>query len=427
MIGSPLTRIPVGLASLLAATGVTAGALAFSTGMGMVSGGHLELADVDPIEVVVNADPAAADGEDGSLRWAVAQAAESGVPAAVQLGSANYVLDAGCTGITESAKKDDDSDLAVDARVGDLDSGEGDADLVLMGSGATVSAKCAKSRVFEHHGTGTLKLDGVTLSEGKALGPFGQGRGGAILSEKGAKIVVVDSVLSTNTAASSGGAIYAAGEGTEVVLRESTLMGNTAEGSGGGGAAVLGDLRVVNSTIANNKAQTHGAVTSDVVELLFATVTNNSATKGVDGSQVGAYELVSAGSVIVDGVGSIETCDVERVESRGYNVGDDTSCGFDEATRDVVATSPTRLAALSTYDGRTFARPPLEGSLLRDAIPPASCLKLGRRDQLGASRPSGAGCEIGAVEITPGLDLSGGTPAPSAVAATAAVAATYTG
>jgi predicted outer membrane repeat protein len=428
MIRPPLSRPPAPLVALVAAVGLTTSSVVLAAGRDLTDGGSTatRMRDVAPIEAVFEADPTIRDGAKGSLRWALGEAVDSGVPAAVRLGSGSYILDAGCRGRNPQAA-DDSNDLATDAAVGDLDSGDTGSDLVLVGDGATVMATCPDYRVFEHHGTGTLKLEGIVLRNGEAFAPFGQGRGGGILSEQGATVVLANSVLRDNLAESSGGAIYAAGDGAEVELRDSTLMGNVASTAGGGGAAVLGDLRVINSTIANNRAATHGAATADSIELRFATITDNTATEGTDGSQLGASQLSSAASVIVDGRGSIDSCDAERTETGGYNFGDDESCGFSTSLHDAVKAGPARLAALSAYSGHTFSRPPLPESPLRDVIPPRQCLGLGSRDQLGALRPSGRGCEVGSVEITPGLDLSGSTPAPAAGAATAAVVAAYTG
>ena len=85
-----------------------------------------------------------------------------------------------------------------------------------------------------------------------------------------------------------------------------------------------------------------------------------------------------------------------------------------------------KLAALANNGGPTPTRLPLAGSPLIDAIPLASCQADGATgittDQRSLPRPSGPGCDIGAVEVQP-TDLIA-TPVP---AAAVAIAPTFTG
>ena len=85
------------------------------------------------------------------------------------------------------------------------------------------------------------------------------------------------------------------------------------------------------------------------------------------------------------------------LESLGYNLTDDTSCGFTEPTDLVVADA--MLGPLQDNGGSTETHDLLFGSPAIDAgsvncPPPAT-------DQRGVARPQGAGCDIGAVEYLP--------------------------
>ncbi len=91
-----------------------------------------------------------------------------------------------------------------------------------------------------------------------------------------------------------------------------------------------------------------------------------------------------------------------RTTSNGFNFSDDASCGFTAGTDRQNAGDPN-LGALADNGGPTETRLPQSGSPLIDAIPLASCQADGAggitTDQRGLARPSGPGCDIGAVEV----------------------------
>ncbi|HSM54865.1 MAG TPA: choice-of-anchor Q domain-containing protein [Candidatus Sulfomarinibacteraceae bacterium] len=88
------------------------------------------------------------------------------------------------------------------------------------------------------------------------------------------------------------------------------------------------------------------------------------------------------------------------LESSGHNLADDTSCGFDTVTGDVITTQPG-LAELADNGGPTLTHALLAGSPAIDAGHPAICPQ---SDQRGVARPldgNGDGlarCDIGAFE-----------------------------
>ncbi len=105
--------------------------------------------------------------------------------------------------------------------------------------------------------------------------------------------------------------------------------------------------------------------------------------------------------------------------SGGHNLGDDGTCGLTDPT-DLPNTNPM-LGPLQHNGGPTETHALLPGSPAIDAIPPADCrwdddgdpgtpeVPLAT-DQRGVARPQGAGCDIGAVEVTAcanGLDDDG--------------------
>jgi hypothetical protein len=114
------------------------------------------------------------------------------------------------------------------------------------------------------------------------------------------------------------------------------------------------------------------------------------------------------GSVIADPLGGGTNCGfqgVPSVTSNGDNFSDDSSClltntaGGDRQS----AGSPGLAGAVANNGGSTPTLLPQAGSPLIDFIPAARCQFDGASgvttDQRGITRPQGAGCDIGAVEV----------------------------
>ena len=102
--------------------------------------------------------------------------------------------------------------------------------------------------------------------------------------------------------------------------------------------------------------------------------------------------------------------------SRGFNFGGDASCQFTASTDRANGGDP-RVSALGDNGGTTQTRAPQPGSPLLDSIPTTNCTPAASADQRGVSRPQGAGCDVGAVEVrsaaataAPGSDTSGIPP-----------------
>ncbi len=264
----------------------------------------------------------------------------------------------------------------------------------------------------------------VTVIDSTVNGSTADGPGGAIFTLDG-DVTVIGSTINGNRADDRGGAI--SGE-ARVTIVNSTIARNAAVAHVGGGIWARGDLYVANSTISDNYAEGQGGgiLAAGTVGLVNSTVTDNIAPVAAN---VGAGEWLEAfGSIIgppttsstggqVQPTGT--NCHASSSRSYGYNVISDRSCGLGDPT-DVVGAIP-QLGALLDNGGLGETHAPLPGSPVLDRIPAASCgfaplgggllegeqhleglvdypaVAIGR-DQRGAARPQGAGCDVGAVE-----------------------------
>ena len=228
-------------------------------------------------------------------------------------------------------------------------------------------------------------------------------------------MTVTDSTIASNTASVNGGGVDSDGA---VTVTGSTINGNAA-GANGGGIFSSGVVTITNSTVASNTTTANGGgVFGADVTLVYATLVHNS---GPDGANVTTLSLTSFGSVVVDpeGGGSGRNCSATSTTSNGFNFSDDASsavsCMFNAATDHVGASNDAMLGALGANGGPTNTMVPKTGSPLIDAIPDpgggCSAAPTITTDQRGDPRPSGVGCDIGAVEV----QIT--APAPGAVVA----------
>lgn len=132
------------------------------------------------------------------------------------------------------------------------------ADLRLTGPGRKALAISGgdNDRVFDHSGTGTLSLTGLTLTHGKSAGD-----GGCLLTA--GNLTLSDVAVSDCTAAEAsventrGGGAAVAGNAT---LTDAEFVGNVADGNllvRGGGLAVDGTLLATRSRFVDNRAHSH--------------------------------------------------------------------------------------------------------------------------------------------------------------------------
>lgn len=370
----------------------------------------------------------AADGQDGSLRDAIQSAGQSGSDTVVELAPTTYRLTRGCerSGRASALEPEVDEESAG----GDLDLPAVGGGVRLEGStgengnGTTIVQECPGQRVLHATGSDRVELSNVTLAGGQATAPLGHGSGGALLSEGGADVKILDSLLTSNSAEDTGGAVAVTGPPGTLELTRSVISGNSA-GSAGGGVWVLGTLDASNATITDNQAGSNGGAVATDANLTFSTIVDNSATRALGGRQLGAATLTSFASYVAGGAGASASCSVERAVSSGYNVGDDTSCGFGTGIGDLADGPRDGVGLLGLYSRSIPARPPVRNSVLVDRVPPTACRET-RLDGQGRDRDGDLGCDVGAVELPVDLVVPL-TATASNVAEPVSARATYTG
>ena len=319
------------------------------------------------------------------------------------------------------------------------------SDITIEGGGYTISGD-NRWRIFYNDG-GALTINDLTMTKGRAEGalisnadgalkattanPIGgaivnwQGAlsiansafsdnsaeyyGGAIYNREG-KLSIIDSSFSGNSANGGGGAIVnsgelsisdstfssndSAGDGAifnsgELSISDSNFSGNSAE-QHGGAIYSWGDLSIVNSTFSDNSADWSGGAIfnhSGILGIANSTFSDNLA--GQDGAirNVRNGELSIVNSIIA---GNNSTC----YSSNGLtqNIGNfiqDGSCS------PALRGDPMLGELVELEDGSPAYFPLLAGSPAIDAADDAHCPAT---DQIGAARPQGAGCDIGAIE-----------------------------
>ncbi|HST90539.1 MAG TPA: choice-of-anchor Q domain-containing protein, partial [Ktedonobacterales bacterium] len=234
---------------------------------------------------------------------------------------------------------------------------------------------------IDNRGTLTITNSSFTLNSAP-------GQGGAIRNV--GKLTITNSTFSGNTSG-EGGAIHHASStaGSTLDIANSTFSGNSATGGAAGGGAVS-----VNSDLA--------------ATLTYVTIANNSATTGSGGglrfnpATLGGGSVVISKSIIAGNTAAVAGADCNTTStafaSQNFNVfGSLSGCTLGVQANDF--TGAALLNPLANNGGPTLTLLPLPYSPARGRIPAASC-GLGT-DQRGAGRPSGTGCDSGAVEATP--------------------------
>jgi hypothetical protein len=296
-------------------------------------------------------------------------------------------------------------------------------------------------------GTGGLTLNGVTMTNNHNHG------GGAVevTNDGTADLTVINSTFMNNASCGSNGGAIEYRTGGNVVISGSTIANNQS-GDDGGAIALDNnshDLTVTNSTITGNTALNVGGLEVDHGNATLTYVTDVNNTTGVplvcpasasaspsDDDNAAAETpdkhphdaapqavgdtpanlrvsapdsmLTTFASVIAQPHGgpncgdfSTPTVALTNTVSNGFNFADDTSCGLTGTGDSQVATNDPLLGGLGDNGGRNPTLLPQTGSPLSDKVPLASC-QAGAGitiDERKLPRPSGAGCDIGAVEV----------------------------
>jgi beta-glucanase (GH16 family) len=258
---------------------------------------------------------------------------------------------------------------------------------------------------------GRLALDHVVVRNSTVAATAGDWwmGGGGIYVGGGATLDLADSTVRDNTTYNGidGGGIYVFQNGTLHVAR-STISGNVAANVGGG-LRMLGSGTIENSTFSGNATGAwHGSalfVTDGVLGVQSSTITANAAPAGSAAVFVGTFTAASATLSLADtilggnsdfgcfvapfGAGSV------TLSSGGHNVVTDATCNSvpsDQIVGDV------GVAALAANGGPTATHALLPGS---PAVDNADAARCPATDQRGMARPEGAGCDVGAFELTP--------------------------
>jgi hypothetical protein len=160
---------------------------------------------------------------------------------------------------------------------------------------------------------------------------------------------------------------------------------------------------LVNSTVSGNASSAgFSGIAVFAAVLVYSTVVGNGTGANGDHNILTTGDLTAFGSVVaLKGTGT--SCSIGgTTHTHGYNYSDDSSCNFTDPTDHQAAANPL-LGPLAANGGATQTRAPQTGSPLIDAIPLSSCQNDGATgittDQRSLARPSGSGCDIGAVEV----------------------------
>jgi hypothetical protein len=286
----------------------------------------------------------------------------------------------------------------------------------------------------------TLTRSRVSSNRAGGGGVEAGGFGGGIDASSGFKngsiaIALAESAISDNVAGGEGVEAFGDGGGIELssggeknalslTIDRSAISGNTAggegvkaTGSGGGvsfasgGTGVTQAFSLTDSTISANRAGGNGVAANGsgggidfgvaqgtgTATLSHITVSGNSAGGGGGTSSGAGLEMTSLGTGGIDNsivAGNSGGNCAAPIVSRGDNIDDGTSCGFN-GTGDK-SSADAKLGPLGDHGGLTLTQMPLAGSPAIDAADSASCPS---SDQRGVTRPQGGGCDIGAVEV----------------------------
>ncbi|HLM86566.1 MAG TPA: choice-of-anchor Q domain-containing protein [Solirubrobacteraceae bacterium] len=315
--------------------------------------------------------------------------------------------------------------------------------LTIAGAGARsahIKQASVQRPVFDVHAptegaAPTVTISGLEISGGEA-GPGNGFFGGDVYSS--GKLALEEDWITEGTASSGGGV---SNDGGTLALVRSLVSGNHASTGGGDSGGIQNHgtaecfdgcfpgkkatLEVEDSTVANNDARLGAGIFSwseggvedgNEVRVLDSTIAENSTHSESSGGALGP----GAGLLIADGTaevaGSIvafnseitetfseSNCATEgsgRIVSAGYNLTNGEDCGFRSAG-DLQNTFPSFGSSEPQNNGgatNTLALEPTSAGV--DAIPTSRPF-CGGLDQRGISRPQGAGCDMGAVELVP--------------------------
>ncbi len=203
---------------------------------------------------------------------------------------------------------------------------------------------------------GAINNSGTLTVSNSALATNSASDGGAVYNS--GTLTVTSSTLSGNSATTGGGAID--NQGT-VTVEDSTLSANTAGQNGGGLESADATMTVDNSTVSGNSSSSDGGGIDIEDQSSEGTSTIDNSTVTGDGAPFGGgiqddQGPLTIGATIVADSSSGNACSLEGVTSftdQGYNVGDDTSCGFTSPSVSGSGTVDSHLGSLANNGGPT--------------------------------------------------------------------------
>jgi CSLREA domain-containing protein len=335
-----------------------------------------------------------------------------------------YTLSLGGAPGDEDAGREDDLDITGNIVI------EGNGSIIQLDPMRTLCAlgdavDPSEFALFEVLSTGDLTLRNIWVRNGcgdadRSIGPginnFGRltviesiisgnfGVFGAGIYNAGTA-TIVRSTIGRSNIARKGGGIYNRGT---ITITDSVIYVNASDGAGGG-IYNSGTLNIINTTVSRNKDLDEGEGggiyndTGGVVNASFVTIAKNSksaTTTGAGGvSNAGTFNIRN--SIVGDNTanGGSNCSNSGTLNASGVNFATDGSCsGFTQVT-----SAQLNLQPLDYNGGPTLNHALGPGSVAIDAVTVCTDINgmVVTKDQRGFRRPKGAGCDAGAVEMTP--------------------------
>jgi CSLREA domain-containing protein len=289
-------------------------------------------------------------------------------------------------------------------------------------SGSTVEVSDLWVRGGHSSFNGISNEGNMTLSKCRIAHNHGRGIGNWGI------MTVSESTISHNYASTSGSGVYNQGVFT---LEDSSVTNNT---GGGGGISNVSHLTVIRSTVSRNERMGIGGI--GLIEILNSTISGNDAgslTAGgvsinLDGTLVVNNSTITGNNspygsglfvqpnafaqiqntIIAGNAGSPDCYISGTLLSTGGNIeGPGSSCGFTDPTDQVaVPLVDLALGPLLNHSGANKIHGLLPGSVAIDAgVSTGPIHGCPGDDQRGHLRTDGL-CDVGAVEVQPGEDMS---------------------
>ncbi|MEZ4832265.1 MAG: choice-of-anchor Q domain-containing protein [Caldilineaceae bacterium] len=266
-------------------------------------------------------------------------------------------------------------------------------DLILIGLSPdrTILNANGQSRVLSMAGVN------VTLRDLMLTGGATAGSGGAVLIGGGTLTLERVSVAG-NRADGYGGGIQSEQNAT-VTIRQSTFTDNRAGQQGGALRSDNGTVRVENSTLSRNHADLGGAIyfAGGSLSLVNVTAVGNSGASEGGGVHATGDGVSLVNTILAENAAPLGPNCLGRVNSGGHNLlGNLDSCTVLGQTGSNVLAAERAWSNLARSFADTYTYDLFVGSPAVDA---GSCQL--SQDQRNVARPTGNGCDIGAVEFEP--------------------------